>query len=335
MVKFTTFFKIQHALIEKHSMLRLFFLSLCLFMSSQALASKAPPIHKNYPLDEVAPGVFVLHGPTEAPNLDNQGFINNPSFILTNEGVVVVDPGSSVQIGEMLMSNITNTTSKPVVAVFNTHVHGDHWLGNEAITAKYPSVKIYAHPTMSKMIEEGEGERWIDFMLDLSQGATAGTKAVGPTHSLNDGDVLTIGEISFQIIHQSKAHTKTDIMIYVKERAVIYLSDNGNQNFIVPVEGSFQGNIAALNDAINSGAKIFIPGHGKTSGPEVARHYLNFLTTIYETTRVAYEEGKSDYEIRPDLLPKLEYWKNWAGFENQLGLLINFAFLEAESADFE
>jgi ribonuclease BN (tRNA processing enzyme) len=39
-------------------------------------------------------------------------------------------------------------TNKPIVAVFNTHVHGDHWLGNQAIVERYPAVKIYAHPNM-------------------------------------------------------------------------------------------------------------------------------------------------------------------------------------------
>jgi glyoxylase-like metal-dependent hydrolase (beta-lactamase superfamily II) len=33
-------------------------------------------------------------------------------------------------------------TNKPIVAVFNTHVHGDHWLGNQAIVERYPAVKI-------------------------------------------------------------------------------------------------------------------------------------------------------------------------------------------------
>jgi glyoxylase-like metal-dependent hydrolase (beta-lactamase superfamily II) len=34
------------------------------------------------------------------------------------------------------------------INIFNTHVHGDHWLGNQAIVERYPAVKIYAHPNM-------------------------------------------------------------------------------------------------------------------------------------------------------------------------------------------
>lgn len=316
-------------------MLRLLLLSICIFASSQSLAGKAPPIHNNYSLEEVADGVFVVHGPTEPPNKQNQGFMNNPSFVLTTDGVVVIDPGSSVQTGEMLMMHIAKTTTKPVIAVLNTHVHGDHWLGNQAIVALYPSVKIYGHPEMSKMINEGEGETWIDFMFRLTEGATEGTKVVGPTHPLNEGDVLKIGGLSFQAMGPGKAHTNTDLMIYVQEKSVIYLSDNGNKDFIVPVEGSFRGNIKALDLAIKSGARVFIPGHGATSDSSVASRYRDFLSIVYETTKAGFEEDKADYEIRPQLMPKLEFWKNWTGFDGQIGQLINFAYLEAEAADFE
>lgn len=315
-------------------MIRNFFLCISLIASSQAFANKAAPIEKFYPLDEVAPDVFVVHGPTEAPNQVNQGFINNPSFIITDEGVVVIDPGSSVQVGEMLMAHIDGKTKLPVVAVFNTHVHGDHWLGNEAVVAKYPDAKIYAHPMTSRMIKQGEDVVWLDFMENLTAGATAGTRALGPTHLVNGGDEISIGNLSFKVFHTGEAHTATDIMIYVKERSVIYLSDNASQNFVVPVEGSMRGNIQALDDAIKSGAKVFIPGHGKTSGPKAASDYRDFLSIIYETAKTGYEEGLADFEIRPQLLPKLEQWESWSGFEGQIGKLLNFAYLEAELAAF-
>ena len=48
-----------------------------------------------------------------------------------------------------------------------------------------------------------------------------------------------------------------------------------------------------------------------------------------------YEDGKADFEIRPELLPKLDAWKGWQGFEDLLGAHISAAYLEAEAADFE
>jgi hypothetical protein len=57
----------------------------------------------DYPAEQVAPGLYVIHGPVDYPNPENQGFMNNPAFLVTETGVIVVDPGSSVQTGEMVL----------------------------------------------------------------------------------------------------------------------------------------------------------------------------------------------------------------------------------------
>ena len=61
---------------------------------------KAPGISADYPVTKLTERVYVIHGPNETPNKKNQGFFNNPGFVLTKKGVVVIDPGSSVQSSE-------------------------------------------------------------------------------------------------------------------------------------------------------------------------------------------------------------------------------------------
>ncbi|NNJ90035.1 MAG: MBL fold metallo-hydrolase, partial [Gammaproteobacteria bacterium] len=127
---------------------------LLLYLTGASLqAAKAPAIDTEYTADKIAEDVYVIHGPLETPNPINQGFMNNPGIIITDAGVVVVDPGGSVQSGEMVISHIEKLTDKPVVAVFDSHVHGDHWLGNQAFMEKYPEVKIYAHHEMIKAVK--------------------------------------------------------------------------------------------------------------------------------------------------------------------------------------
>ena len=109
----------------------------------------------NFKAEQVSNHVWVIHGPLELPNEKNEGFMNNPAFIVTDGGVVVVDPGSSVHTGNMLLREIRKVTDKPVIAVFDTHVHGDHWLGNDAIKRAFPEADIYAHDKTISMIEAG------------------------------------------------------------------------------------------------------------------------------------------------------------------------------------
>ena len=115
---------------------RSWLLGLVLLAGAAYALQKAAPIRVDYPPQEIAPGVYVIHGPKELPSPENQGFMNNPAWIVTDDGVVVVDPGSSVQVGEMVLARIEKTTDKPILAVFNSHIHGDHWLGNQAIRAR-------------------------------------------------------------------------------------------------------------------------------------------------------------------------------------------------------
>ncbi len=296
---------------------------------------KALPIRGEWTPEQIASGVYVIHGPKELPSPDNQGFMNNPAFIVTDAGVVVVDPGSSVQVGEMVLARIEKVTDKPVLAVFNSHIHGDHWLGNQAIRARYPDVPIYGHERVGPKVIAGAGTQWIELMLSMTQNATAGTEIVKADHPVKDGDEILIDGLTYRIMNNDKAHTDTDIMIHVPERELMFLGDNAGHERILRLEGgSFPGNVEALNNAMATGAKVFVPGHGPSGGKEVAERYRDYLNTVYETAQYGVEEGMSDFELRPLLVPKLAAWQDWAGFETELGKHINGAFLEAEAAAF-
>ncbi|MGB5669273.1 MAG: MBL fold metallo-hydrolase [Sedimenticolaceae bacterium] len=296
---------------------------------------KAGPLRGDWEPEQIAPGVYVIHGPTELPSPSNQGFMNNPAFVVTDEGVVVVDPGSSVQVGEMVLARIEKVTDKPILAVFNTHIHGDHWLGNQAIRAKYPDVPIYGHERVPPKIEAGAGTQWVDLMLSMTEQATAGTGVVSADHPVKDGDVIDVGGLSYLVMNNDKAHTDTDIMLYVKELDLMFLGDNAGHGRILRLEnGSFAGNIVALDNAMETGATVFVPGHGRSGGVEVPTEYRDYLQTLYSTAQEGVESGLADFEIRPILEPKLEPWSQWAGFDIELGGHISGAYLEAEAAAF-
>ncbi len=300
-----------------------------------AWAEKAPPLRKSYPPEQVAEGVWVIHGPLGVPSPENQGFMNNPAFVVTDAGVVVVDPGSSVQVGEMVLGEIRKVTGKPVVAVFDTHVHGDHWLANQAIVEAFPGVKIYAHPRMIERVAQGAGEQWLEVMRDFTKGATEGTRVVEPNAPVEDQTDIEIGGFTFRILHDGKAHTDTDIMILLPQKSVIFLGDNaGHGRMLRMNDGSFRGNLRALERALASGAKVFVPGHGRSGGPEAATEYRDYLQAVYDGVKALFEEDLSDFEMKPKLLPKLARWKEWVDFDELVGSHVSLAYLEVEADAF-
>ena len=45
----------------------------------------------DYQAEQLTDHVWVIHGPTEFPNPQNRGFMNNPAFVITSGGVVVIE----------------------------------------------------------------------------------------------------------------------------------------------------------------------------------------------------------------------------------------------------
>ncbi len=306
-----------------------------LLVSQVVVAEKALPLKADYVAKEVAGGVFIIHGPKGLPSPENQGFMNNPGFVVTPAGVVVIDPGSSVQVGEMVLTQIRKHTDKPVVAVFNTHVHGDHWLGNQAVFEAFPKVKIYAHPKMMERVEQGAGVQWLEVMMDLTKGATAGTKVMSANTSVNDGGNIEVGGVAFQVLHDGKSHTDNDIMILLPQKKVVFLGDNAGYGRMLRLnDGSFLGNIRNLDRAVASGATVFVPGHGPTAGPEAATEYRDYLQAVYDGVKDFFEDDLSDFEIKPKLLPRLGKWQDWVDFDSLVGSHISLAYLEVEAAEF-
>jgi glyoxylase-like metal-dependent hydrolase (beta-lactamase superfamily II) len=302
------------------------------FASFLASANELP----DYKAEKIAANTYVIHGPLEFPNVKNQGFMNNPAFVITKTGVVVVDPGSSLYSGRMLLRQIRKVTSKPVTHVLNTHIHGDHWLGNHAIEETFPNALIMAHSKMISAAKAGAADQWLALMLSSTNGATKGTKAVIPSKAMNDASQFTTGGVTFVILAPGKAHSGTDIMIHVVEESVVFLGDNVLAKRLPRLDdATFRGSIKACDVAINIAAKHYVPGHGLSGSVSLVKTYKDYLSSVYSQAAEYYEEGLSDFEMKPKIVKNIAFYHNWANFDDEVGKHISLAVLEAEAAAFE
>jgi glyoxylase-like metal-dependent hydrolase (beta-lactamase superfamily II) len=290
----------------------------------------------DYPAEKISDHVWVIHGPTELPNPGNQGFMNNPAFVITSAGVAVIDPGSTLETGRMVLRQIKKVTKQPVTHVFASHIHGDHWLGNQAIREVYPAARYYAHPVMIEQANAGEAENWVTIMEQLTEGASKGTEAVIPDQPLTDGQEIKVGDVTLRIYLTDWAHTKTDAMIEVVEDSLLATGDNALYKRIGRMDdGSFRGNLAACEQAHELQLQHYIPGHGVSGGPEVVKPFCNYLKVLYEKVAELYEEGLSDFEMKDAVVESLSAFQDWSGFEDEIGKHISLALLEIEQAEFE
>ena len=296
----------------------------------------AAPAVPDYPVEKIAAYTYVIHGPLAFPTKENQGFMNNPGFVITDQGVVVIDPGGTLETGRMVLRQIRRFTKKPVTHILNTHVHGDHWLGNQAFAEAFPRAVFYAHPEMIKKAKASEAENWINLMETLTEGMSKGTQAVIPDHVVNEGQSIKTGGFEFRIYAPEKAHSHTDIMIEVVNDSVLFLGDNVMaKRFGRMDDGTFRGNIKACDRALESKVKHFVPGHGKTGTSQTVNDYKDYLDIVYSEVSRFYEQGLADFEMKSLILNKVKKYQSWSGFEEEFGRHLSVAVLEVEKAEFE
>jgi len=284
-----------------------------------------------YPAEKVSDNFYVIHGPQGVPSVENQSFMNNPAWVITRDGVVVIDPGSSVQAGRMVMAQLRKTTKKPVTHIFNTHVHGDHWLGNQAVLEVWPKATIIGHPDMIRLAKEGADAFWIKLMSDMTQGFTDGTRAEIPTVEAADGQEFKIGGKTFRIHSSTDGHSKTDLMIEMVEDRILFTGDNVLARQVMNLrDGTFKGVMKETDRALAINARLYIPGHGKSGDRKLVEEQKAWFDILMPEVRRMYDDGMSDFEMKPVLVEKLKAYENWAEWETNLGLQISLAILEVE-----
>ena len=314
--------KIWHALF-------IFLISFPLFAEDKG------PAVPDYPVDKVAENTYVIHGPLTTPNPENQGFMNNPAIILTTVGVVLVDPGGTLQTGEMVLRAVKKLTDMPIVTVFNTHVHGDHWLGNQAVKQAYPDAVIYAHPNMIEEVAAGAGDTWLNLMMSSTDGKSAGTIVVSADKEIDNGQNVVVGDTHFTIYNYGTAHTDSDIMIMVNRNEVLFTGDNlFNGRFGRSSEGTIKGVIDSCEKIMQLKPVVIVPGHGQTGDMVMFNHALDAFRILYKIVEEQFEDDVSDFEMKPLVVKALSDYKEWEEFDNLLGKAISQAYLEIEEANF-
>jgi cyclase len=63
--------------------------------------------------------------------IDGDGVDSNTTFIITTQGVIVIDTRPTPIEARKVLEEIRKLTDLPIVYTINTHYHGDHTFGNQ------------------------------------------------------------------------------------------------------------------------------------------------------------------------------------------------------------
>ncbi|OHD97632.1 MAG: MBL fold metallo-hydrolase [Sulfurimonas sp. RIFCSPHIGHO2_12_FULL_36_9] len=297
----------------------------------------------NFKFEKMNSNVYIMHGPEREPSKENEGFMNNPAIIESKNGLIVIDPGGNYNVGKKIMAEIEKVSKKPIIAVFNTHKHGDHWFANKNIKEKYPNVPIYALTYMIEQVKDNSAETWYG-ILDRLTGNLEGTKPFTfPTKGVENKQTVVVDGQTFIMRHYAKGHTDTDILIEHTNSNTLFIGDNliTNRFGAFDESSSIIENIALLEKIKNQKDgfkkyKLYVPGHGPSNNQisETVEPFLNYLKIIVAAAKKGYADGVESYDMKPIVHEQLKDYHSWDAYEGQMGKHLMKAYSEVEALDF-
>ena len=214
---------------------------------------------------EVAPGVWMVQGASALGSPANRNFISNAAFVVTREGVVVVDALGSPTLASELIVAIGAITSQPIREVIVTHYHADHIYGLQVFKAA--GARITAHRLGQDYLQsENAALRLRASRTELAPWIDAQTRLVPADRWIDAPLSFTLGGVSFVVQPAGPAHTPEDLVVVLPDQGVLIAGDlvfRGRLPFVGQADSGRW--IAALSRLLEYHARVIVPGHGPAS----------------------------------------------------------------------
>jgi cyclase len=233
-----------------------------------APAAAQPDLSKvEVKVEKIAPGVAVLFGAG-----------GNIGLSYGADGNIVVDD-QYAPMSEKILAAIATVDPDPVRFVVNTHWHGDHTGGNEAM-GRGGAVIVAHNNVRTRMSSE-------QFIAALNSRVPASPAVALPVVTFGEGLTLHLNGDTLHVVHVAHAHTDGDSLVHWQKANVLHMGDTFFHKFSLPFidlssGGSIDGLIAAVDKGLawsNDQTRI-IPGHGPVASKAELAAYRAMLIDI-------------------------------------------------------
>ncbi len=302
-----------------------------------AFGAQAAAVVGDYAMkaEQVADGVYAIVSPSMSfPDEENRGWNSNAAFVITDEGLLVFDTGSSETIGKALIKTIRTVSDAPIKWVINSHAHGDHWLGNGAFVTEKPAEMIASDIAIALM--KKDGFEWIDRFNNMTNGAIGEFEPVPAKDAVTQAVARDFGGVQVQILFSGNSHSPGDIVFWLPGKSVLLTGDTMyTQRPPATFDANVEQWITFLEELSVLKPKVVIPGHGPVSGVEAITNLHAYFDTLWRQVAEGYEEGKSDYEIAATVKARMKPFEmTYPGLYERLGESVSHVYLQVEEAMF-
>ncbi|HKJ89227.1 MAG TPA: MBL fold metallo-hydrolase [Gammaproteobacteria bacterium] len=290
-------------------------------------------------LREVAPGVFVTYGVIGTIDKRNRGFNGNAGFVVTEDGVVVIDALGSPRLGREWLEAIRARTDKPIRYLILTHNHPDHSYGAIAFR-RGTEATVIAHPGTERYLNSSQFEGSVAYRKKLLGGDFAGFAGVHPDRVVEPpfGEPLELelGGEEFRIYNVGGHHSFGDLVIHMPKRGITWVGDLYFQNRTTyMLDGDLEDYFRADRLAKGLRTRLMIPGHGIVQeGPPfpMRQRTVSYVTRLRDMMRKAVENMTPLSRAVDKAAKAFPEWEHTALFEENHRKNANFVYTEMEKA---
>jgi cyclase len=238
--------------------------------------------------NKISNSVYQFVGKTEAPSKINGGNMVNTYWIKTDKSYIVVDSGPSYNYAKAAHKAMKKIANLPIKYVINTHMHDDHWLGNNYY--KELGATIYATHAQAKKFPIGSDAHMLSV---ITKEDAANTKIIEIDKFIEKDFTMKIDNTVVDFIHFDYAvHSPEDVMIYLpKEKTLIAGDILFSQRITSIRDGSVEGGLKSLDLVEKMNVKVYATGHGKFTDKTALKQMRSYFMALKTTARKAIEDG--------------------------------------------
>ena len=183
---------------------------------------------KLLPYYRIAPDEYFLYANIAEVDGKNRVFNGNAGFVVTDEGVVVIDSLGTPKLGRRLIATVRKVTDKPIRYLILTHNHPDHSYGAVAFR-RLPGIKIVGHVGTLEYLGSDNLPASVAFRRRILAADMKGFKGVEPD-ILVGGEIyshydFTLGGKTFAVYNADHHHSFGDLVVHQVEDRVLWISD--------------------------------------------------------------------------------------------------------------